>query len=64
MEPGRWEPTECQAHTPALHQEKHVSGSKKGREAKKPKQEQNKKAKGQTPAPGTIASISGKPGKK
>ena len=29
--------------------------NKGGREAKKPKQEQNKKKKGQTPLPGTIS---------
>lgn len=41
-----------------------MSGNKKGREAKKPKQEHNKKVKGQTPAPGTIAAVVGKGGKK
>ena len=29
--------------------------NKGGREARKPKQEQNKKAKGQTPSPGSVA---------
>ena len=39
-----------------------MSGKDKGgREARKPKQDQNKKAKGQTPAPTSAAGGAGKP---
>jgi hypothetical protein len=42
-----------------------MAKNKGGREAKKPKQAQNKKAKGQTPAASTtLTAISGQSGKK
>ena len=42
-----------------------MSGKNKGgRETRKPKQEQNKKAKGQTPSPGTVAGAAQPPARR